>query len=304
MAGTPWKEEEVQLLTSNYPEKGAGGCALLLGRTEKSINIKASRLGLKYSAGWTTEKLEFLVKNYTLIGLTKCAEILNMEKYKVQSKAQTLGITSKVNKWSEEDLGFLKENYSKLGPKECANKLGRKLELVRNKAYELKITNPISYEHLTDEDLLDLVREYKLHDVFSYTEYLPSPGTILKRFNKNSWYDILELAGIPTNIKKVDLSGKTIFYILEFLDIDGVLFKKYGVTQSSIKSRYKNRLDYKVLTEKLCDTYLEAIALEKEIGLLVNKYKPKDRRFYSTGHNGYTECFISYINVPEWIDRG
>ncbi len=53
MAGVPWSEEELQILIETYPEKGASGCAMLLSRTEKSINIKASRLKIKYNSGWT-----------------------------------------------------------------------------------------------------------------------------------------------------------------------------------------------------------------------------------------------------------
>lgn len=305
MAGKHWTEDEIKILIENYPEMGTKYCASLLSnRTEKSINVKVSRLGLKYTAGWTKNKLQFLKENYKKLGLSECANILCLKKDLVQKKAQLLGLTNKTNKWGAEDLTFLVENYAKLGSKECASILGRKRELVRNKAYELKITDPISYDTMSNEDILCLVKTYKLYDVFNYTKELPNAPTVLRRLNKKHWHEVLELANLPPNTGTRDPSGSTLFYIIEFRDIDGTIFKKYGVTQSSLKYRYKNRTDYTILLEKHCDNYLEAISLEKDIGRVVNKYRPKDVRFYSKGHGGYTECFIDYINKPRWIDHG
>lgn len=67
-----WTTSEVEILKENYPLLGSGRkiLELLPGRTSKSINVKASRLGLKVLKvdTWTTTELNILKELYPKYG--------------------------------------------------------------------------------------------------------------------------------------------------------------------------------------------------------------------------------------------
>lgn len=99
MAKSPnWTEEEVEILTSKYPELGSGPEILkfLPGRTSKSVNVKASRMGLKiaFCRKWQEEELEILKNSYPMYGssinIQKLLPNRTVEAIKIQ--AARLGI--------------------------------------------------------------------------------------------------------------------------------------------------------------------------------------------------------------------
>ena len=72
-----WTEEEITFLQENYTALGGRECSKLLNRSYKSVNLKASRLGLKRKneIAWTEEEDRILQDNYSFLG-PKTAELL------------------------------------------------------------------------------------------------------------------------------------------------------------------------------------------------------------------------------------
>lgn len=302
MSRSKWSQEEDQVLISKYTTMDPSECAKLMGRTIGSVKNRAHKLGVKNSKYWILEDIEFLKENYNSLGPKDCSFILNKSYDSVKDKASSLGLKAPFH-WQTGEIDYLKENYAKVGLKGCHAHLNRSLESIKLKASELKIKAPGVWDHLSNRELLDLVRRHRLVNEFMYKEELPDPKVLLRRFNKSSWREILELAGVPQNGYRPD-DGAT-FYILKFQDTDSVYFYKYGYTQNTLKIRYKHRKDFEVMYQKET-SMIEALALEKQMKDSTKKYRPKDIRFYNTGkgHGGYTECFTDYTSKPGWVDRG
>lgn len=207
-----------------------------------------------------------------------------------------------MKKWTDEELDFLLEELKNGSTHEAIGiHLGRTKSSVMHKVQRLGIAKKAkNWQHLSDQDMLDLVVKYKTAEEFDSNPELPGYKTILKRFKLDSWNSARELAGIPTSKgTRYDHSKLTTFYIIRFVDIDGQPFFKYGVTQRPLKTRYSSRVFDILYSEQM--SLEEALKKENEISKLVNHYKPIDQKFYKEGHGGYTECFLDYIKEPEWL---
>ena len=260
------------------------------------------------SKRWTDKEKELLDNNYPDIGPKGCAELLSRPESSVKSIANRRGLKyDSKSAWKLDEIEFLIEELNNGSTHEAIGVfLNRTKSSVMHKVQKLKLSSVgNSWAHLSDKELLQLVAKYKTAEEFDNNIELPSYKTIVKRFKASCWNEVKALAGLSVhkNTGRYDYTKDTIFYILEFTDIDGIRFKKYGVTQRSIELRYKGRRDFNVLYTGVFSLQ-EALDKETELAKLTDKYSPKDLRFTKDGHGGYTECFINYINVPEWINHG
>jgi len=99
MAKSPnWNKNELQILENNYPHLGSGPsmCSMLPGRTSKSINVKASRLGLKilFDRQWTEDENSILANLYPQFGSDKptIEALINRSAESIRIHAARLGI--------------------------------------------------------------------------------------------------------------------------------------------------------------------------------------------------------------------
>lgn len=199
--------------------------------------------------------------------------------------------------WTTDEINLLKDGlYNGKSHEEIGSLIGRTKSSVMHKVQRLGLSRKFkTWTHLTVEDYIALVNKYKTASEFDSNPDLPPYKTVLRWLNLSSWEECLEFCGVDPNIRgKYEWSYPTIFYILQFKDIDNTIFYKYGITQRNIKIRYQNRSDYTIITEVLCKDLREAINKEAEMKKTTISYTPKDRRFYSQGHGGYTECYIEH----------
>lgn len=257
---------------------------------------------------WTDEEKRILKGNYSELGPKGCAELLNRPESSVKSIANRAGLKyNNKNAWTKEQEEFLRQELKNgLSHESIGILLNKTKSSVMHKVQKLGIAaKGLSWSHLSDEYLLDLVRKYKTAEEFDTNPDIPSYKTLLGRFKLSSWNEVKNLAGlsIGKNAGRYDHTKPAIFYIIEFQDIDGTYFKKYGVTQRSVSLRYRGRNDFTILYERVIPLQ-EALDKEVELSQQVKKYTPKDTNFNCYGHGGYTECFTNYTSKPEWIDRG
>lgn len=257
---------------------------------------------------WTEEEKSILRDNYSDLGPKGCAVLLNRPESSVKSIANRSGLKyENKSTWTKEQEEFLvQELKNGLSHKSIGLLLNKTKSSIMHKVQTLGISEKgVSWSHLSDDELLDLVREYKSAEEFDTNPRLPSYKTLVKRFKVDNWNAVKTLAGVSVgkNTGRYDYTKPAIFYVIEFQDTDGTHFKKYGVTQRSVALRYRSRNDFTIVYEKAWSLQ-EALDKEVELSKQVKSYIPKDSNFTSSGHGGYTECFTNYINKPEWIDHG
>ena len=287
---------------------GAKEVAVMLNMPVNKVVAMANRLKLgKKRERWTKEKIEILKDRYKKDGPKIIAKDLGLTKAAVIAKAKKLGLTKTLKRWTKEEELFLQQELEKgLSHESIGLLLNKSKSSIMHKAQRLGISKPnTSWEHIPDEELLALVKKYQTAEEFDTNPCLPSYKTLIRRFGVCKWNDIKELAGISTakTTGRYDFTKPAVFYIIQFEDTDSTVFNKYGVTQRSIKVRYRKNKQYNILYEELCSLQ-EALNKEIELSKCTIPYIPLSLDFTYKGHSGYTECFSDYIRKPHWIDRG
>lgn len=120
MAKSPnWTKEEIEILEKNYPILGCNMCELLPGRTSKSINVKASRMGLKieFDRKWTDLENSILVKLYPDHGTNSItlSAIPNRSADSIRIHASRLGFICNKLDGKKKPLNIYLEELSILG---------------------------------------------------------------------------------------------------------------------------------------------------------------------------------------------
>lgn len=136
-----WTPEELDFLTKNYPSLGATKCAEHLDRSVKSVNVKASRLGLKVvsNRNWTEEEIDFLIKNIPVsASLAEISKELGRSTQAIEQKARSLGLKC-IRFFSEEEDRYIIENYPEGDVLEIAETLNRPYNAIPKRAHRLKI---------------------------------------------------------------------------------------------------------------------------------------------------------------------
>lgn len=89
-----WTEQEIKILTENYPKLGLSVAKLIPGKTKKECKFKAHQYGLRVeyepSHEWTTHEIELLKKYYPTNG--QRIPGLNRTAMSIQRKAKLLNI--------------------------------------------------------------------------------------------------------------------------------------------------------------------------------------------------------------------
>lgn len=120
-----WSAEEDRILQTHYP---AGVpvdtlMAMLSGRTRRTIQFRAGKLGLMRPDRWTQEECDILRQYYPLMGSRTTEKLPGREAYALRLKARALGIafqgTGSGTEWTEDEIRRLK-HYCRLPLDELA----------------------------------------------------------------------------------------------------------------------------------------------------------------------------------------
>lgn len=111
-----WTDEEKDYLRKVYPSMRAADIARVLGRTEKTIYVKARSLGLKKSREWFRQV---------------CGKIL----------------VSHIRKWTHEEDEYIRAHYPDEPAEDVAKVLGRTVNAVRKRAIDSHIRKSPEYMH-------------------------------------------------------------------------------------------------------------------------------------------------------------
>ena len=188
-------------------------------------------------------------------------------------------------RWTVEEITILTESLAE-GKKYAEIDLpGRSISAMTVKANTLGLSKPNNtWAHLTYDEAIDLIRIHRTGTPFDINKDLPSRNAIKTALKVKSWSECLALA------KPEARSNKHIFYVLEFKDLDGTNFKKYGITGSTLKERYPST-PFNVILELYLERE-EAFKLENHYRSIVMQFTPLDPKFST----GYTECFKELNN--------
>ena len=87
-----------------YPDNGSAYYARLLGRTDKAVKVKVSRLGLKSDRYYWTNEEEQFIRDNSGKGWAWCSDILDKSEAAIQNKAAKMGIISGYwNFWTQDE---------------------------------------------------------------------------------------------------------------------------------------------------------------------------------------------------------
>lgn len=188
-------------------------------------------------------------------------------------------------RWSVEEVAILTEGLAE-GKKYAEIDLpGRSISAMTVKANNLGISKPNNtWSHLTYDDAIELIKLHRTGTPFDVDKTLPSRSAIKIALKASSWSECLALA------KPEARSNKYIFYILEFMDLDGTYFKKYGITGNTLKERHPS-IEFKVILELHLERE-EAFKLENHYRSITIQFTPLDPKFSV----GYTECYKELKN--------
>ena len=208
---------------------------------------------------------------------TEVAEILGRTCEAIKTRRKRFA-PGKDTSWTDKEVDLLDSSKSY---KEMAQELGKTEKAVGAKLQKLRILKTKYSDKYSREDLLHLVRKYKLKEKLNYCreEGEPSAGVIEGAFG--SWSLAVKAAGLSPNLDKFDEAKDTILYLVDFGE-----FKKVGITQRSVELRLKGFPSYVLLDMVVFNDPIAAFETEQEI-------LSKVERIYGDIPNGNTECFVS-----------
>lgn len=138
-----WTQEEVRFLKKEYDGKNAQSVGEKLDRTLRSVQTKASELGLSKGKSWSQVEIKFLRENYLKLGAKEVAVQLGRTLSAIHTKIREIGGGRKSigprRNWTKDELEFLRENYQKLSWDELTQQLDRTKSAIQVRARMLHI---------------------------------------------------------------------------------------------------------------------------------------------------------------------
>lgn len=126
-----WTEKDVEFLRENYRILSIEEISLKLNRTPHSIEVKASKIGIRKTKKWTQKDIKFLKENYNLMSNPELGSALEVSVGSIERKANEYGLRKSKEamkkirqRWPDENIRYLRENYKRLPPKEICDHLG------------------------------------------------------------------------------------------------------------------------------------------------------------------------------------
>lgn len=154
------------------------------------------------------------------------------------------------------------------------------------------------YDHYTNDQLLELVKLYRTNSAWREARRknpgLPDPTLVARRFN--SWNNAIALAGLEVKYG-LDSESETTLYLVYFAHED---FYKIGITQNSVKMRFKGYPCYQEIDTKIYPNLKSAREIEKQLLNIVRDYSYLPLEFgYGRGHH---ECFQPLTKLASFDD--
>ncbi|WP_257351471.1 endonuclease domain-containing protein [Pseudalkalibacillus decolorationis] len=215
-----WSNSEIKFLEKHYKTLQLSQIAMILRKTPRSIEQKASRLGIRKTKRWTTEDLTLLTVNYNLMSNPELADKLGRTVGSIERKARMLNLKKskeKINsikrKWTLEKIQFLKDNYKKVPPNEICSKLEINLGTLYRMAeyYGLreKTNSTIYHAHSSkvwNEEEISFLQEHFMK--FNQQQLADSLNRTKQSIQKKMFYE-----GLKKYTKKPVWSNSEISYL-------------------------------------------------------------------------------------------
>lgn len=231
MARSSWTEEELAWLRTNYASNSIAYCAKKLQRSTNSVQLKASRLGLRSEFRWNASEVDYLTRNYPTQGTHAVAKALNLTpaevaRKAVQLKVQRIDGPTMARVWTPEEDSYLRENAQALTKFELAKKLGvdRTTLIRRARALEIELTVGKKTSTPWNPDAVEFLRQWygklSVHEIGQVVGKKPS-SVITKACRE----------GLGTSMTET-LPERQVAYALDQL---GFVYTKQAKIKSGIK---------------------------------------------------------------------
>lgn len=134
----PFSPREVIFLKTHYPLKGSAYVAAKLGRSPKSIRLKARALRVERQSllRWSPSEIEIVKRWYNKKRPSQIARRLGRTTSAVCVRARMLGLCRhRIRAWTDAEERFLRENFRTMRYKQIAERLGRTVGSVTGKLH-------------------------------------------------------------------------------------------------------------------------------------------------------------------------
>ena len=135
-----WTKEEEDYIKDHYKTRTVKDIAEVLGRSERSVIMRARHLGvakLKIKR-WTEEEEDYLKKNFKKKSFKEMADHLERTEKSVSKKALGMGLRRKTPYlWTDEELKYLKDHFMTKSYEDIGKEIGRSADAVSKKAHGL-----------------------------------------------------------------------------------------------------------------------------------------------------------------------
>lgn len=155
-----WSQNEIEILTKNYPKSGAEKTAkLLLLRSPLDCVSQAQKLGLrttirprrKGGSPWMLWEIEIVEKYYPVIGSKVSILLPDRSEYACRTKAVELDLTMRRVQWSENEIEILKKYYPQIGLDVAEFLPGKSRENIYRRAGLMNLVSPTRWTPAEDE---------------------------------------------------------------------------------------------------------------------------------------------------------
>jgi hypothetical protein len=143
--GLPYRfysPKEILIIKKYYPLKGSDYVAKLLGRSPRSIYVKANNLRVERKSllMWSEDEIKYIRKWYKKKRPSQIARHLGRSTSAVVSKAGLLGLQKFISRrWNNDEELFLIRNFRRMTYKQIAKHLNRSRQAVQEKVVRLKM---------------------------------------------------------------------------------------------------------------------------------------------------------------------
>ena len=136
-----WEDEEIAYLKLSHNVKTPKEIAKHLNRTQKSVMLKAARLGITEDISYTEKEIELILKYHKIVTLDVLAKRVGRSRNGIQNFLTKRGLTGEYHIWTSEQDEELKRDYLKHSIEYFAEKFGTTYAAVKARAHKLGVAD-------------------------------------------------------------------------------------------------------------------------------------------------------------------
>lgn len=207
-----WTDEEIEYLREQYQHKDPSDIADVLGRTKKSVIMKANKLKIHGCRWWTDDEKNFALSNYAKMSYMDIGKAIGKSEKSVSAFMKRNGC--KKREWTDDQVAYFQENFGKTNLSTMCKNIGKSKSALFSKAYNDGLGSyKNNMEHFTAIEVAEILGVEK-----SVIARRCKKGTIKARKKNNYWHinedDLIEF--MKNNPEKWKASNCDYYFFSRF----------------------------------------------------------------------------------------